>query len=149
MRKPGCIEPVIYWQHPDGHLTLAPFSSAPTPEDCNRYEADTLAAVDTLCARLCQQEHEAAEREMRQDMNFREPREKAIRDRLYQRMTSGSTTEYEREFIKLYMQLRDERKRETYRQRYKEYSWYLHAREHDLGSRRADEESVNVEKINF
>src|SRR6266849_4265458 len=103
MRKPGCIEPVVYWKHRDGHLTLAPFSSAPTPDYCIKYEADTLKDVDILYTRLCKQEHEAAEREMRQDMAFREPREKAIRDRLYARMTSGATTEYEREFLRLYI----------------------------------------------
>jgi hypothetical protein len=82
-------------------------------------------------------------------MNLMATRDKEIRDRIYQRISSSVTTEYEKEFLRLYMQLRDERKREAYRQRYLEAQWYLSARENDLGGRAADKETVNLDKVNF
>jgi hypothetical protein len=149
MRKPGCVAPVIYFRYPNGHLTLAPFSDCPTPDGAIKEEADTLVAIDKLVDILRRQEYESSEREMRNDMNLVAAKDKEIRDRIYQRITSGSTSEYEKEFLRLYMQLRDERKRVTYRQRYMEAQWYLAAREQNLGNRAADKEVVNLDKVNF
>src|SRR5262249_2128693 len=118
MRKPGCVAPVIYFRYPSGHLTLAPFSECPTPAGAIREEADTLPQIDRLVDTLRRQEYEAAQNEMHRDMNQFAQRERDIRDKLYARMTSNVTTEYEKEFIRLYLQLRDERKRELYRQRF-------------------------------
>jgi hypothetical protein len=146
-RKPGCIEPVIYFRFPNGHLLLAPYSSFPTPEFAIREYADTLAQVDRLEEALQRQELDRGEREMERDHTLIEAKSQEIRDRIYSRMTSGSTTEFEREFLRLYLQLRDERKREKYRQRYLEYSMYLSARHNDIGKgRHADSEEFNVEK---
>jgi hypothetical protein len=77
-------------------------------------------------------------------------RRAAIRDRIYQRIASSATTEYEREFLKLYLQLRDERKKEIYRQRFFEYqTFHFYARHNDLGDRDASKEEVNLDKVNF
>lgn len=148
-RKPGCVAPVIYFRYPNGHLTLAPFSDCPTPDGAIKEEADTLHAIDKLVDQLRKQEYETNQREMQYDMNLMATRDKEIRDRIYQRISSSVTTEYEKEFLRLYMQLRDERKRETYRQRYLEAQWYLAAREQNLGDRAADKEEVSLDKINF
>ena len=148
-RKPGCVAPVIYFRYPNGHLTLAPFSDCPTPDSAIKEEADTLPAIDKLVDILRKQEYESSEREMRNDMNLAATKDKEIRDRIYQRMTSGSTSEYEKEFLRYYLQLRDERKRVTYRQRFMEAQWYLAARENNLGDRAADKEEVNLDKVNF
>ena len=148
-RKPGCVAPVIFFRYPNGHLTLAPFSDCPTPDGAIKEEADTLPAIDKLVDILRKQEYESSEREMCNDMNLAATKDKEIRDRIYQRMTSGSTSEYEKEFLRLYLSLRDERKRVTYRQRFMEQQWYLAAREQDLGDRPADREIVNLDKVNF
>jgi hypothetical protein len=149
VRKPGCVAPVIFFRYPNGHLTLAPFSECPTPDGAIKEEADTLPAIDKLVDQLRKQEYENSQREMNYDMNLFACRDQEIRDRIYQRMTSGSTSAYEKEFLRLYMKLRDERKRETYRQRFMEQSWYLAAREFDLGDRDASKEEVNLDKVNF
>jgi hypothetical protein len=148
-RKPGCVAPVIYFRYPNGHLTLAPFSDCPTPEGSIKEEADTLPAIDKLVDTLRKQEYENSQREMHYDMNLMAARDKEIRDKIYARISSNATTEYEKEFLRLYMQLRDERKREGYRQRFLEAQWFLHARENDLGDRAADKETVNLDKVNF
>jgi len=149
MLKPGCVPAVIYWKHRDGHLTLAPFSDAPTPDDCIRYEADTLAEIDRIEKILQQQEQQVLDREHAYDEALYEPHRQAIRDRIYARITSSATTEYEKEFLKLYLELRDERKKALYRQRFHEWQGYMYARHFDLGDRDASKEEVNIEKINF
>jgi len=149
VRKPGCVAPVIYFRYPNGHLTLAPFSDCPTPDGAIKEEADTLPAIDKLVDQLRKQEYENSQSEMNYDMNLFAARNKEIRDKIYSRISSSATTEYEKEFLRLYMQLRDERKRETYRQRFTEAQWYLHARENDLGDRESDKEVVNLDKVNF
>jgi len=145
MRKPGTIEPVIYFRFPDGHLMLAPYSDFPTPENAIREGAETLAQVDRLQERLVAQERVEWAREVETDAARFQSRMDEVRDRLYARMTSSSTSEYEKEFIKLYLQLRNE-KRAKYQQRWLERTAYLHAREFDIGNRRADVEEFNPER---
>jgi hypothetical protein len=149
VRKPGCVAPVIYFRYPNGHLTLAPFSDCPTPDGAIKEEADTLTQIDRLVDTLRKQEAESAQNEMHYDQSLFKKRNDEIRDRIYARISSNTTTEYEKEFLRLYLSLRDERKRELYRQRFMEAQWYLHARENDLGDRPADKESVNLDKVNF
>jgi hypothetical protein len=143
------VAPVIYFRYPNGHLTLAPFSDCPTPDGAIKEEVDTLPAIDRLVDTLRKQEYESSQREMRNDMNQFAAKDRDIRDRIYQRMTSGATSEYEKEFLRLYLSLRDERKREIYQQRYLEQQWFLRAREFDLGNRDASTECVNLDKVNF
>jgi len=148
--KPGCIPAVIYWERRDGHITLAPFSDCPTPEGSIRKEADTLHQVDMLEKRLREQEVRMTEMECAYDEQLMEARRADIRNRLYAKMVSGLTSPYEKEFIQLYLQIRDERKKERYRQRWLESSsWNFYARNNNLGDRDASKEEVNLDKINF
>jgi hypothetical protein len=150
MLKPGCIPAVIYYEYPNGHVTLAPFSDAPTPVNAIRREADTLAQVDRLEKRLQEQELQIAETERAYDEHLMEARRLDIRDRLYQRIQSSGISEFERDFLKLYLQLRDERKKEKYRQRWLEMTtWHFYARHNNLGDRDASKEEVNLDKVNF
>lgn len=147
MRKPGCIEAVVYFRYPNGHVTLAPYSDFPTPAGAIREGAETLAQVDRLQERLVMQERMEWEKEAEQDSNRFKDRIDSVRDRLYARMTSGSTSEYEKEFLKLYLQLRND-KRHRHQQRWLERTAYLHAREFDIGKgRQADKENFNVDRI--
>lgn len=144
-RKAGCIEPVIFFRYPNGHLTLAPYSDFPTPEGSIREGADTLAQVDILQERLVAQEREEWAKEVEVDEARFQTRMDEVRDRLYARMTSSSTPAYEKEFIGLYLKLRNE-KRHRHRQRWLERTAYLTAREFDIGNRAADSEEFKVDK---
>lgn len=147
MRKPGCIEPVIFFRYPSGHLTLAPYSDFPTPDGAIREYADTLAAVDALEARLQQQERAEWEREAQRDEELLFARRKALRDRIYQHMASSETDPWNKEFLRLYIQLDDDKK-DRFRQRFLEREMYLHARHNDIGKgRRADEETFKSDRI--
>lgn len=146
MRKRGCIEPVVYFVahhcpkgHPEGYIMLAPYSSYPTPEGYSYHEADTLAAVDVLQSRLQEQEAREWEAERTMDEAQFHARRQKVRDSLYARMTSGSTGQYEKDFIREWLKLRSE-KRRRYSDAFEHRHAYLYAREFDTPGRRADEE---------
>jgi hypothetical protein len=145
MLKPGTIEAVIYFvngadpAHPPGFLMLAPYSDFPTPEGYSREYADTLAAVDKLEATLQSQELAAMEHEAEMDATRFAARRQAVRDNLYARMTSGECSEYEREFIRGYLQLRNDRK-PKYQELLRQWQMHMWARHNDIGNRGAGEE---------
>jgi hypothetical protein len=145
MRKPGCIEPVIYFRYPDGHLVLAPYSDFPTPPDAIREEAETLMQVDALERRLQQQERDNWERESVRDANLIDARKQSVRDRMMSRLMSGATSEYEKDFIRAWFQLRADHPRKKYYA--EQFQCYLTARHFDLGNRRADTEEFNPDRI--
>jgi hypothetical protein len=159
MRKPGQIEPVFYFlngadpNHRPGYVMLAPYTGGgdrclcPTPEGYRLEYADTLSAVDKLERTLQLQERESAELEGQREVELLEARRKEIRDRIYQRISSSETDEWNKEFYRLYLQLSDERKKKMYRQRFLERESYLYARHNDTPKgRRADEEIFNAER---
>jgi len=152
MRKPGCIEPIIYFvngtdpAHEPGFIMLAPYSDFPTPAGYRCEAAETLPEARKLEAQLVAQERRATELELLHDEASFQPKREAIRDKLYARMTSSATGEYEKEFLRLYMDLRDERKRRKYEELYLQRTSYLWALHHDLGSRRADVEEFKAER---
>lgn len=155
MRKPGCVEPVFFYvnhtdqNHPPGYVLIAADSANRPMEGYQREYAETLADIDRLEKRLQQQEFEQWEREEQANESALASRRQEVRDRLYARMTSGSTDEWEKEFIRNYLLLRDE-KREKWRNIHMQRSAFLWARHNDTPKdRRVDEETVNLERINL
>jgi hypothetical protein len=143
---PGRVEPIVDFASRDGEVVLPP-----TTEDArwlyrtyyqNRgwewCEASTLAEVDALQDRLVSLEKDKMDREMEHDEKLLAPKREEIRSNLSQRMISAKTGEWEKEFIRLYMQLRDEKKKEAYRQRYLERTSYLWIREMDANTKATD-----------
>jgi hypothetical protein len=147
----GRLSPIIYYENVDGVIVLPP-----TTEDARYFyekrgadgrsfkdngfeirEADTLQAVDTLQRRLVEAERrrlgDVAERDERVSEAIWKKRGEDLRARL----VSGSTSEYEKDFIRLYLQLRDE-KRAKHRQRWLEAQMYLEAREFDSSHKAED-----------
>lgn len=138
--KFGTLSPVVYYLRADGHLTIAPYTDAPTPDGSIRMEADSLAAIDRLQAKLnaqCRAEYAA---ELDADDAATAPGRAKVRDKLYQLLISSATPEAEKDFIRAYLELREE-KRARHQSKYAEYVTYLHAREFDLHGR-----DPNVEK---
>lgn len=151
-RTLGTLSPVVYFvnhrdpRHPEGYLMPAPYSSMSTPEGYSRHEACTLREVDALQRRLYEQAYREREAALEKDDAQWRARLERVNDSLYASLASSSTSEYEKEFIRLYLRLRDD-KRERYRQRFMEFVLFNHARENDLGDRRADEETVRLDRI--
>lgn len=147
MRAPGQIEPIIYFKNVSGKLMLAAYSSQPTPDGWMREEADTLPLARDLERRLQSQDHDEAEREGIRDQMATMARRQAVRDALMARIHSSAATEYEKEFLRYYIQLSNE-KCALYEQRWLERTTYLHALHYDTPKgREVDSEEVNVERL--
>jgi hypothetical protein len=148
MRKLGSLEPVVFFKnhrdpaHPPGYLMLAPYSDFPTPSGYTREHADNLPDIDKLQRILIEQERRAAEEEFLHDEVVLGKKYSEMTDKLRQRMVSGSTSAYDRDFIEAYLKLR-ETKREKHQQRFMERTCYLYAREMDMGKRPVDVERVD------
>lgn len=150
--KLGSLDAPIYFvnhrdpAHPPGYIMMAPYSDFPTPDGYSREIADDLPSVDRLQKRLQQQEYREWEQEAERDMEGLRMRFAASRDRLYARMTSSSCSAHERDFIRGYLQLQDE-KRDKHRVRFECRNAYLWARENDIAKgRQANEESFNADR---
>jgi len=151
----GSLSEVIYFRnhrdpaHPPGYLMLAPYSEFRTPDGYSREAARTLGEIDALQRTLISQERRDCEQEILHDEAVLSRKVMEVTDRLRQRMVSSSTSPFERDFIELYLQLREE-KRDRHRQRFMERTMYLHARENDAPRGRDDNsESVNLDRVNF
>ena len=159
MTSTGKIEPIIYFvcyapylanpPRPPGYVLIAPYTDCPTPAGYERYEVQYLSDAYKLEKLLTQQEMEQWERETEVEMPRMEEFHRGIRDRLYARMISSATDVYEQEFIREWLKLRDDKKKEFYAQRLAERQMYLHALHFDTpAGRRVDEEKVSVDRIN-
>src|SRR5271170_3960191 len=115
MGKLGTLEAVVYFvnyedpAHEKGYILMAPYTGCPEPRGYRREYADNLPAVRRLEKILQRQEYLAGERDAIADRSLSAPGKESVRDRLVARMVSSSTTEYEKEFIRLYLQVRDDR----------------------------------------
>jgi hypothetical protein len=144
MRKLGTLDPVVYFENSAGVIVLAPSTADARYfyEWEDRWgrsykntgfelrEAGTLQEVDALQDRLQAQERAKLEAAAEKDEVLYRARARGVADSLRARMVSSSTSPYEREFIELYLQLREE-KRAKHRQRFLETTSYLWAREMD------------------
>lgn len=154
MHKFGTLSPVIYFRCRQGHHVLAPYSDMPTPpgcefqrpitsercgQPCMREGADSLSAIDRLQLILTKQEQEKAALEQHFDIMQTQTGRDRVRDSLYQRLVSSATPEAERDFIRAYLNLREDNRRKHHA-KFAAYSVYVHAREFDLGKRQADKE---------
>jgi hypothetical protein len=156
-RTLGTLTPIVYFvnssggerdpRHPAGYVMLAPYSECRTPHGYLRETAGTLPEARALNERLVAQERESWEREAASNHRLVEAKREEVRERLYTRMCSSATSEYDREFIRLYLQLREDKQRK-YDQRWTERNAYLWALENDVGDRDAGSEEFNHERIN-
>jgi hypothetical protein len=147
--KLSTLSTVIYFvnkldpNYPQHYHVLAPYSSFATPWGWERREADDLPSVDQLQRTLENQERRKAERDIfREETVFSQLRNR-VRDSLYERMVSDSTSQYEKDYIREYLKLREE-KRHKYQQRFRERALYLAARENDARPGRKPNEEVTV-----
>jgi hypothetical protein len=119
-----------FFERRNGDILLPPDDETPCPRDCLLREANTLAEVDRLQRRLQQQTYERCQQEyLRDEEAFAESRQRVI-DNIHTRLASAATSQYERDFLREYIKLREE-KRDKYRQRFACDVAYLEMREND------------------
>ena len=156
-RTLGTLSPVVYFvnssgadrdpQHPPGYLMLAPYTDFATPHGYLREYAGTIREVWTLQKRLQDQSRAEWEREAEYNHELIAAKREEVRERLMSRLCSGDTSEYDKEFIRCWLRLREE-KHDKYDRLFMQRNAYLHVAENDLGDRRADEEVFHHERIN-
>lgn len=116
----------------DGGLDvlLPPTDSTPCPTDCLEREANSLDEVDKLQRRLQDATYRRCQQElMRDEVALLESRER-VRSSIADRIASSATSQYERDFLREYIKLREE-KRDKYRARFACDVAYLEMREND------------------
>jgi hypothetical protein len=152
----GTHEAVVYFRnyrdpaHEPGYVLLAPYTECRAPRGYDREVARTIPEIVRLQDRLREQELRAAEAEVLHDQVILGERDRIRSDELYTRMVSGSTTPYERDYIRELLKLRDKKKREKYATILSQHNMHLHALEMDAPKNRsADSERVSLDRINF
>jgi len=134
---------VLYFENADGRVSLPPTSETaelmarhPKYKKSQLKEANTLPEIDRLQTRLHRQAQEELQVAEFNDETMWRERRKQIYDNLYQRLISAGTDEYEKEFLRHYLQLREE-KRQKYHARFVCDRAYFTAREFDQSGRNA------------
>lgn len=138
----GTLSPIIYFERADGRIVIAAYDAG-KPEQARRVyeerfkpmkyewkEAGTLAEVDRLQSRMADQLQRERAPGMERMVANRDAVEAMIGDSLRQKMISSATSPWEREFIQLYLQRRENRS-EKFRQQFEHRAAYLNIREND------------------
>ena len=149
-RAPGTVDPVIYFENAKGHVMLPPieigkglalarriFEERAKPQGYEWREAGTLAAARELQAKLIHQEVIKND-DVRKDMGQlrREARQRTAAN-LRQRMISADCKPFERDFIKEWLLLSEE-KQKKYEQVWDQGTHYLWSLEMDSGTKVED-----------
>lgn len=137
----GQLNPICYFEDSRGTIALPPSTAyGKAVQDRMRTRgfelrfAGTLAEVDRLQKRMIQQEYQQQQRAIENDERMGAKVHASVASRLYQRMLSSETSEYEKEFIRIYLRTRDD-KREKHRKRFEMDQLYFEAREFDSNSK--------------
>lgn len=144
----GRVSPIVYYEHTNGHLMLAPdtehasywWREAKDPSGMTLLdkgydlkEAGTWPEVQHLQDRLIEQEEKWFTKTLETHDRERAVARKVVADRLYARLVNPGTPAYEKEFIQHWLILRDEKKRDRYREALEHRAMYLWVAEMDSG----------------
>lgn len=141
----GTLEPVTYFINSSGAIALPPSTRyALACKDRMRArgfelkEAATLPEIDALQKHMVRQEYAQQQRQLEHEEALGARIRGSVRDRLYSRMTSSGCSEYEKEYIRVYLQTREE-KRHKHQQRFAADQMYFESREFDASSHHIQE----------
>jgi hypothetical protein len=125
---------LYYFENREGDIQLPPtyevyFTLCPKGYD--RREANTLDEVDKLQKRLQEQTYKRCQAEqLRDEISFATARRHVI-DSLQATLHSAATSQYERDFIRYYLEVHQPAKREEYKKRFACDRAFLEMREMD------------------
>lgn len=149
-RALGTLDAAIYFENASGHIVLPGIDIGEGPASARRVyeqrfkhqgyewrEADTLHAVQRLQKRLIEQEEKVLKNQGHVDEERRRKAHAEINGRLRQRMASSDCDPWERDFIALWLQNRDDKQKE-FTQRFTERNQYLWAAEMDTSTKVQD-----------
>lgn len=128
----GTFSPVIYFESLTGEISL-PGTDEENQRGQNgwiRKEANTLKAVDELQRRMEDNDRRDLREKLNRDEFMFQEKRKKTRESLLRTLTKRTTSPYEKEFLREYLNLSDERKRKFYGRDKNINSFFL-AREYD------------------
>ncbi len=137
----GTFNPVIYYESPSGKISL-PGTAEETGRGHNgwiRKEARTLTEVDELQRKIEHQDKKELKGQLERDELIFEEKRKKVRESLMANLIRPSTSPYEKEFIREYLSISDDRKRKYY-QKDKGIKTFFVAREYNDGGAQLIEE---------
>ena len=147
----GKLSPIIYFEAPNGWVELAPkekgdqdyyarkfFQLKYEPKGWQWREAGTLAECHALEKRLIEQETKRAGHMADVTAWESEQVRRKVQQNLYSRLLSADATDFEKEFIRLWFKLRDD-KRAQYENRLREHNWHLRMLHYDSTSKPEDQ----------
>ena len=145
----GSLSPAIYFERSDGYVILAPgekgnrefarmaYDLKYSREGWQWREAGTLHDVDRLQQKLADQEMRRMEQMACVNQQVREEVMRQTGAALRNVMVSAGTSDFEKEFIRLYLDMRNE-KRDKYRQELMNHNYFIAARELDSSTKIED-----------
>jgi len=134
---PGKIKAIIYFENQQGVIKMLP-----TDEEAHRYRkymkslgfemlfAESLHEARKLQKKLQQQLYQEQQNELTQDEMTTFHRRQAVRDRLVARMNSNACPVHEKDFIRMWLVVR-EQKHDLFRRRFTQQIGHLDALEFD------------------
>ena len=128
----GTFSPVVYFESPTGKISLPGTGEERQrgQDGWVRKEAVTLRAVDELQRRLEEQDRREMRDALDRDEAVCSQRRQRTRENLLNTLTRDSTSHYEKEFVREYLAMSDQRKKKFY-QKDKGMAAYFLAREYD------------------
>ncbi len=157
-RAAGSLEPIIVFERADGYLVLPQYDAGniemarklfdsryrnhPTEKWMWREWGSQLRDVDALQKRLTDQEYRRNQQMLEVHYEMREAIRKSVADDLRRTMVSSSTSPFEREAIQYYLAMRDDAKRDKWRQEIENTQCYLWARENDANTKVEDRQII-------
>jgi hypothetical protein len=118
---------LVYFEGPKGDILLPPTSDTPCPPGYILREANYINEVHELERKLQRQDMDRFEQQLERDYNVTEAKRAEVRRRLAARIDSCATDEYTKEFLRNWMMLRDEKRREYYKNQFRCREVYLEA----------------------
>lgn len=103
-----------YFESANGTIYIPPTSDIPCPPHCITRYCASIRDVERLVARMQQAAMDEADRAGVRQQIVWGPKLEAIRDDLLAKMHSAGVSEYERDFLREWLKLRDEKKKENY-----------------------------------
>lgn len=154
-RAAGSLSPIIYFERADGKIDLPVFETG-HPEmarqvfESHRYKyhpvekweyretGTQISDIRAFQKRLVDQENRIAESMKCNHQMMRERVRKDIASSLYQQLQSSDISEYNKDFIRHYLLLREEKDRDKYGQAFEHRQAYLWALENDSNTQIID-----------
>lgn len=157
-RAIGSVEPIIVFEREDGYIVLPQYGAGMIEQARHIFEARyrnhptekwmwrewgcRMEDVDRLQKKLTEQEYRKNQQMLEVHHEMREAIRKRVADDLRQVMISSSTTPFERDFVSIYLELRDDAKRDKYRASLEHHQFYLWARENDANTKVEDRQII-------